>query len=358
MAENVADKFLRNFFKIVVAVLIVTAFIYILLPFLIPVTLGGIWALAMNPLVAYFTNKGYRRNLTLMALTSSLFVIGVAPITIVFIRGVKAINIFLSEQSLILIKQNIEKRIYVILDHFSNVNDIDPYEIREKFDGLMTSLGSYILKFFSKLMAHIPDVILLGFISVLSFYFFLLSEDSIRKFFDKYFCFSKINGDRFIDILKSTCREIFFSNVVTAIIQASIVTAGAFFADIGDPFTIFICTFFFSFMPFIGAGPFAFFIALFAFLEQKTGAGITMMVVAIISGVSDNFIRPYLTNLGTVKVHSFITFLAIIGGVLVMGLPGLFLGPLLALLTFGALPIILDDYFPERNHEYEVEHKN
>jgi predicted PurR-regulated permease PerM len=76
-----------------------------------------------------------------------------------------------------------------------------------------------------------------------------------------------------------------------------------------------------------------------------------MSVVSIISGVADNIVRPYLTGQGEVQIHGFITFLAIIGGVLVMGLPGLFVGPLLALLTFGALPIILDDYFPTKNHE-------
>jgi hypothetical protein len=36
-----------------------------------------------------------------------------------------------------------------------------------------------------------------------------------------------------------------------------------------------------------------------------------------------------------------------------MGLAGLFVGPLLASLTYGALPIILEEWFPE-NPEIEV----
>jgi predicted PurR-regulated permease PerM len=46
-------------------------------------------------------------------------------------------------------------------------------------------------------------------------------------------------------------------------------------------------------------------------------------------------------------VSPFIGLLAVVGGVIVMGLPGLFVGPLIASLVFGALPIIFDEYFPK-----------
>ena len=331
--------------------LIVLAFLYILIPFFIPIALGGILAMAFSPFVSFFIKKGLSRKLSLITLTTTLFLIGIAPITIVLIRGSKAVGAILSEQSLVVTKQNIEEHIYSVLDNFSDLNKFDPVAVREKFDGFMTSAGSFALRFLSNLLTQIPDFLLLGLITVFSFYFFLSYEENIRNIFDRYFYFTKENGDRFIVLLKSSCKEVFFSNVITAAAQASIVAGGAFFAQIGDAYIIFVCTFFLSFIPFFGAGPFAFCIALLAFIEGKTGSGIAMVVVSLISGVADNIVRPYLTSKGAVEVHGFITFLAIIGGVLVMGLPGLFVGPLLALMTFGALPIILDDIFPERSHD-------
>jgi predicted PurR-regulated permease PerM len=351
MSDSLTDKFIRNFLKILIALLIIFAFVYILVPFFIPVALGGILAMAFSPFISHFIQKGHSRKRSLSALTFLLFFVGMAPISVVLIRGSKAISTFLSEQSLIVTKHNIEDRIYAVLDNFSDLNNIDPAAVREKFDNFMTTAGNYALNLFSTFLTQIPDIILLGFITILSFYFFLANEEHIRKLFDRYFYFSKENGDRFIALLKSCCKEVFFSNVLTGIVQASIVAGGAFFTGIGDAFIIFICTFFLSFIPLFGAGPFSFCIAIMAFLEHKTGAGIAMVVVSLISGVADNIVRPYLTSLGEVEVHGFISFLAIIGGVLVMGLPGLFVGPLLALLTFGALPIILDDYFPERNQD-------
>lgn len=351
MEETLSEKFVRNFLKIFVAFLIIASFLYILLPFFIPITLGGILAMAFSPFVRYFEKKGHSRKLSLISLTIVLFILGVGPITMVLIRGTKVVNTFLSGQSLVTTKNNLEDKIYAVLDNFSDLNNIDPLVVRQKFDGFMDKAGDYALKIFSNFLTQIPDIVLLALITFLSFYLFLANEDTIRKLFDRYFYFSEENGDRFISLLKSSCKEVFFSNVLTGVVQASIVAVGAFFCGMGDFFIVFICTFFLSFIPIIGAGPFAFSIAILAFLEHKTGAGIGMVVVAIISGIADNVVRPYLTSLGEVEVHAFITFLAIIGGVLVIGLPGLFVGPLLAILTFGALPIILDDYFPKRNRE-------
>lgn len=348
MNQLSVDTFIRNFLKILIAVLIIGAFIYILTPFFVPVLLGGILAMAFSPFIRYFMNKGYSRKISLIIVTASLVVLGLAPVTVVIVRGTKAVSTFLSEQSLITTKHNIEDRIYAILDNFSDLNNIDPTIVREKFDNFMTSAGTYALNLFSNLLTQIPDIVLLGLITVLSFYFFLANEDHIRKIFDRYFYFSKDNGDRFIQVMKSSCKEVFFSNVLTGIVQASIVAGGAFFCGIGDAFIIFIVTFFLSFIPVAGAGPFSFCIAIMAFLEHKTGAGIAMIIVSLVSGVADNVVRPYLNSLGEVEVHGFITFLAIIGGVLVMGLPGLFVGPLLSSLTFGAVPIILEEYFPKK----------
>jgi predicted PurR-regulated permease PerM len=95
----------------------------------------------------------------------------------------------------------------------------------------------------------------------------------------------------------------------------------------------------------------AFVIALIGFIDGKVGAGVTMCVIGLISGVADNIIRPFLSSLGEVEVPAFIGFLAVIGGVIVLGLPGLFIGPLIASLVFGVLPLIFDEYFPNSERE-------
>ena len=72
-----------------------------------------------------------------------------------------------------------------------------------------------------------------------------------------------------------------------------------------------------------------------------------MLTIALVAGVSDNIIRPYLSSKGNVETNPIIGLIAIIGGVTMFGLPGLFIGPLVVSVFFGVLPIILDEYFPQ-----------
>jgi predicted PurR-regulated permease PerM len=201
------------------------------------------------------------------------------------------------------------------------------------------------------MITQIPDLLLGVLVMNLSFYFFLLKEDEIREVFDRYYYFTKDHSNRFINVLKSSCREVFLSNVITGILQSTIISLGALACGLGDFYIVFFLTFIISFIPVIGAAPMAFALAIIAFLEKRTGAGIVMAIIGTFAGVADNLVRPYLVSLGEVEVPAFIGFLAVIGGVYVLGLPGLFVGPLLASLVYGALPIIVEEYFPPKENK-------
>lgn len=346
MSDLTVDVLKKNILKMIIALIILFTFFYILTPFIIPVVLGGILAMAFSPFLDFFTKKGWNRKISLLILTMSFFLIGMAPIGLVLMKGTKVVTHYLSEQSLVAAKDKMELRIYNYLDNFSEKSNIDPLLIRDKFEGAMSSIGKSILKLFSTFFSQIPDLMMLGLITMLAFYFCLLEENTIRRWFDRYFYFSKKNGDLFIALVKSSCKEVFFSNVFTGLAQAFIIAGGAYFCQIGDFFIVFVITFFLSFIP-TGAGPVGFILSMIAFLDSRVGAGLAMAFIAAFSGVIDNVLRPYLNSRGKVKVPPFVNFLAIIGGVLILGLPGLFVGPLLASLAYGALPIILEGWFPE-----------
>jgi predicted PurR-regulated permease PerM len=345
MSQLNIDFLIKNFLKITTAVLIIISFVILLSPFFIPMILGGILAMAFSPSVDYFLKKGLSRKISVIGISLGIFILGLIPVATVLLKGTKIVTHFLSKQSLSEALHMLQDKIYTIIDHFAELNSIDKADAHLQFDNLINSIGVSALKFFTNFFGQIPNFAMLSFITVLAFYFFLLDEILIRRWYDKFFNFKSDNGDRFINLLKSSCREVFFSNFLTGLIQATIIGVGAFFCNGGDVFVIFFCAFFLSFIPVIGAAPVAIFVAILIFIEGRIGAGIGMSIVAMIAGISDNLVRPYLNSLGEVKVPIFISFLSIIGGVLLLGLPGLFLGPLLSSLVYGALPIILDEYF-------------
>ncbi|MBC7428956.1 MAG: AI-2E family transporter [Bacteriovorax sp.] len=350
MMNHFHEVFFRNFFKLFTAFVIVAGFLYILSPFMIPVLFGGMLAMALSPFLSYFMKKyHWARQKALLVLTLLLFLIGAVPSGIFLLRGSKIINEFFSKQSITGFTQNIQGKIYAIVDNMAEHNNIDPVVVREKFDNFSNQAGAWILKVFSDFVTQIPDLALAALVIVLAFYFFLSKEHHIRSLFNHYFYFSQSNAEKFVSVMKSSCREVFFSNVLTGVLQSLIVSLGALACGLGDLYIIFFFTFIISFIPIIGAAPMAFVLALYAFFDSKIGPGITMAVIGFISGVADNIVRPYLVSLGEVEVPALIGFLAVIGGVIVLGLPGLFVGPLLASMMYGILPIIVEEYFPHDN---------
>lgn len=350
MNSGFHETFFKNFFKLFTAFIIVACFVYVLSPFMVPFFFGGMLALALSPfLTATMKKYNWSKKKALIIMSIFLFFIFAVPVAIFCMRGVRILTEFFSQQSVTGITQKTQEYVYNFLDHFASDHHLEAGMVKEKFNNFLQNAGSWSLKTFSNLVSQIPDLLLAVLVMMLSFYFFLLKEDHIRQIFDRYFYFTKSHSDNFISVLKSSCREVFLSNVLTGIMQSTIVALGALACGIGDFYIIFFFTFIISFIPIIGAAPMAFAIALYAFfIEKRTGAGVAMSIIGAVSGVADNIVRPYLVSLGEVEVPAFIGFLAVIGGVIVMGLPGLFVGPLLASLMYGALPIIIEEYFPPK----------
>jgi predicted PurR-regulated permease PerM len=344
---------LKNFFKVTFILLILCLFFYIMLPFMISILLGGILAMALTPVVEFFIKRGLKRGHSIILMSLTLMIVGLIPAVAFFIRGSKIVTEILADANVSQLTTKITTSTYSFIYKFSKVYGVDRELARTKFDSVVGIVGTFVAKTFSGFMAELPTVMMVGFIMILAMYCFLKESEKIRELFDRYFYFTKEKGDRFVSMIQLCCQEVFVSNILTGIIQSTIVSLGALVFGVGDFFLVFFITFIFSFVPIIGAGPVAAVLGLICFFEGRVGPGIGMMVVAGVSGISDNVIRPFLASRGNVEVHPFIGLLSVIGGVIMFELPGLFIGPLVASLFFGALPFIIDEYFPKESAEEE-----
>lgn len=346
---NLQQIFLQNFLKVSFAVTAFVSFIYILTPFFIPILFGGILAMAFSPFVKIIMTRGFTRVASLRILSLIMFFIGIIPTGAFFFRGARVISEMASRANSPFSAEAINHKLDGLIDKFSKIYGIPESKLNNQIDKLISKVSSFILSTFGDILSQIPDLILISIITLLSFYFFISNEERIRHLFNEYFFFQEENGNRFIKLLKSSCREVFFSNILTGTIQSIVVSFGSLIAGVGDFFLVFCTTFIFSFVPIIGAGPVAIVIAVYSLAINNIYAAIVMFVVAAVAGVSDNIIRPFLASLGTVEVPPFIGFVTVIGGVIIFGLPGLFLAPLVASVSFGLVPIMFDEYLKKEN---------
>lgn len=347
MSDSFINNILKNFFKISFTLILVSLFFYIMLPFMISIIFGGILAMALAPFVDFLIRRGLSRGTSLIVFSLNLGLVALIPVIGFFVRGSRMVSELLHESNLSELTIKFTTSMHNLIDRVSKIYDLDKHFVEAKFTSVVAFIGGFFSRTFNQFFSELPLIFMMGVITILSVYCFLREAEKIRALFDRYFHFSEKNGEAFIHMCRVCCRQVFFSNIVTGILQATIVSVGALVFDIGDFFLVFFITFIVSFIPIIGAAPVAAVLAVFCFMDGRFGAGVGMMILSAVSGLADNIIRPFLGTLGEVEVHPFIGLLAVIGGVIMFGLPGLFIGPLVAALVFGALPIIVNEFFPE-----------
>ncbi|HKJ50893.1 MAG TPA: AI-2E family transporter, partial [Gammaproteobacteria bacterium] len=85
-------------------------------------------------------------------------------------------------------------------------------------------------------------------------------------------------------------------------------------------------------------------------VEGNLGAGIGLLVFcALVVGSLDNLLRPMLVGKDT-RMHELMIFFGTLGGILMFGIAGIFIGPLIASLfvtIWELYGIAFDDFLPE-----------
>jgi predicted PurR-regulated permease PerM len=343
--KQITSQISKYILKIATALIIVIASGYIFLPFFPPIIMGAVLALALSSSKAYLVKRGLTEFKALLALMLGIFFLALTPTLVFFIRGSRLINEYLHNPEFIEKLKSLQTQIVSRFNEYAPLIGLKPEELENHIQTVLTKAGGQFLSLFGSVIAEIPDIALFSIIMVIAIYVFLDNEIRIRRWFNRYFYFSAENADQFVQILKASSKTVFFSNVLTGVLQAVFVTVGALIFGVGDWFLVLFITFISSFIPVLGAGPVAFVLALYSFLTGDNVGGVGLVVIAVIAGAIDNVIRPFLVTSGEVEVPALISLLAVIGGVAAFGLKGLFLGPFITSLAFGVLPLIFEDQF-------------
>ncbi len=332
--------------RIVLTAIIFTLFGLMFVPFFAPLLMAALFAFALDGLVSKWGFKKSRRRAPTAIILLGFFLLISFPVTVVAFRifglarqlsetRMETTSFYLSlEQIVFTISQYVEKI-------FQSVNATPPE------GGLMQFLpkaGAFILGYVGNLASSAPELLIQLFVFSAALYFFLTESRFIRSTVSSF----KFLSDREVDaILRVIKRSSYTTLVVTAgvgAIQATIVAVGGVIFGFHEFFLLFVITFFTSFIPVIGAAPVAILLAAISFIQGNVFAGVGLLVVALIAGSVDNIIKPLIVASSSEEsLNPVISLLAIIGAVMVYGLPGLLLGPILTELTLKIVPILFSE---------------
>jgi predicted PurR-regulated permease PerM len=335
----------QDIFKLVVTIFVLGLTGLLFAPFYAEILLAAIFAFAIEPTLGRFLQARHLRYKTSVAgILVGMFLLMAAPITMV---AYKAYAYFLAISKAGFQNTDLFKKLVVFRTQlFGYANDLlETMHLQNAFDmagfseEALSRAGNFAVGLATGFAARVPEVLLSVFVFCVALYFFLAEARMIKNAFLRMHFLSASESRQLIAALQSSSYTSVVTSVALGACQAVFVTVGSLIFDGGDAAVVFVITFFCSFVPVIGAGPVAFAMGIYKLVMGSYGQAFGFLIVGMIAGTADNVLRPYLFSSSDDNLHPVASLLALIGALMIFGMPGVFLGPVIASIAVKIIPI-------------------
>lgn len=319
--------------------------IKLLLPFMMPILWAIILAIVLYPGFNFLQKKlKGRKSLASFIIVAVLLTIIIAP-TVLFVNSVSSTITELKsgvESGTLKVAtpgQNIKdwpiigEKAYDLLYSLSTDLKTGLLQYKEQIVEVSKKLLGTVLSSTVALLQIILSVIIAGILMV-STSAQDLATNFIRRIAGDF-------GDEFLNISVSTVFQVVKGILGVAIIQTLIQAVGLF--GCGVPFAG-VLTLLCLMLSIIQVGPIIINLGVIAYLFSldNTTAALGWTVFFVISGLSDNVLKPLLLGKGAL-VPMLVIFLGVIGGFMMSGFVGLFVGPIIFSIGYKLFVAWMDD---------------
>lgn len=317
------NTFKRILTIILIAVLIILAFL-ILRPILISTIFGLILALVFHPLYKWFLSKFRNSNLSAIIMTLILILIVLIPLLFlipVIVRQTFDVYTYMQKTDLVTPLNNIFSKFFTSSPELAK-------NLAISLNSFTSKIASSFLNNFQEILLNSPSILLHLFLILFVFFFGLRDGEIFVKYLQDVSPLSKESGEKIFKQFKDITNSVVFGQIVTGIVQGILAGAILFILQIPNAAILTILAIFFAILPIIGPWIVWVPVDVYLFLTNQTvPAFILLFYGLIVISWVDNLLRPYIVGKRT-KINSGVILVSMIGGLLVFGILGLIIGPL------------------------------
>jgi predicted PurR-regulated permease PerM len=164
---------------------------------------------------------------------------------------------------------------------------------------------------------------------IVSLYFFLVDGRKLSAFVRRNSFFDPAQTEKLMQGLATMARSVIMASLLGALAQTLIMLTALLVSGLPNPGLVAFLVFMTSFVPLVGSAPVTFGATLVGWAQSGPGVGGVLLAGAILTGLADNLVRPWVLK-GGADLHPLVGFVAAFGGLQLFGLSGLFLGPIVA----------------------------
>jgi predicted PurR-regulated permease PerM len=307
-------------------------------PYLLALIMGGILAL-----LSYGSYKKLNRRLHKPRIASALTTLGLALLVIVPL----VIFLNLAIRQGIALGQGLAENDFLsphsILDRIGNWGPAQliiesPEALEKQARGWVQGAGKAVSAEILYLAANVPKIILQIALALIACFFFLLDGQKFMAWMGNKIPLDHDVRQKIIDSFESTAISVIWATFAAATAQSMLMLFSFLVLEVPSAFLAAGATFIFAWIPIVGSAPVWLVGSIYLYLKGSIVKAILMIVFGVITGVADNVVRPMVLK-GRGTMHSFVSLVAIIGGVGTFGIMGVFIGPILMAIFISLLQI-------------------
>lgn len=350
----------RNFslavlFGTVVAIGVI--FFRVIQPFAFSLLFAGILAILFRPAYEWVCRRCYgRRRLAAGLTTFGVILMILAPLSgILLLAATEAIDVgkqvvaTLNLQDVNLDDPASAKRLirpeqYPLLATWLDalqpeISEENLQEVGKVFSNALLGASRQI---YERTKGLVTDVItfLIGLVvMILSLYYFLADGNTLLREVQRLSPMEDEDALALFRQFENVCRGVVMGTVVASFMQGIFAGIGFAIVSVDRIWLLVVSTMFFSFIPFLGAAAVWLSVVAFLLFDQRFAAAIFLTIYGsiVVSGF-DNLIRAYVIG-DRAQMHPLMALVTVLGALQLVGLWGIFIGPMTAAFFYALLNI-------------------
>ncbi len=316
---------------IAVVVVLVLAFM-IIRPFLIAIISAAVLAYLFYPIYKYLLKRlpKFMPKETVAALITVLLIVLIVLIPMISITGLLTNEIrhgYLFFQKVVTAPDfSFDLPPFIS----QRVGDISQYKEQ------IANFGGQLIGWLQGVVTVIPNVVMNIFITIFSVYFFLKGGKNMYGFLQDFFPLSESRYKQIFSRFDDLSRGMILGQIVVGIIHGFLSWAAYVFLGVRNPVLWAFLTAIISIIPVLGASlvwfPIAVYLVIGGYMTGAYWKGISLFTYGLLlMSAIDNILKPKIIGERS-RTHPLIILFGILGGIQLIGLPGIIIGPLVLVL--------------------------
>ena len=307
-------------------------------PYLLSLFLGGTLAMLSYPVYLWLRARKWGPRLAATAVTALMLLLVIAPLTGFSILAVRqGIDI---GRELAELKEFSPKAITVDLSRWQLVRMVigDPALVNAQIKGGIQAAGQFTSAAVLKLGEGVPQFLLQLSLALIAFFFFLVDGERFMDWLLGLGALDRHIQERLVEAFRDTTISAVLAGLAAAASLAVLIAIGFLVLDVPGAFLAGGLTFIFAWIPVLGTAPALAAGSLYLYAQGSSVKLALMIALGLTTTVVDHLVRPLVLK-GRAGMHPLVGLVAIISGIQMFGILGVFIGPILAAMLLSLLRI-------------------